>query len=167
MLSSVKISISSISTSGTTVQWLCELQRGRTSVSVTQPKYNDDFCFLSHADSVCTRLHVCVHECLCAFVLVFRHAVYVCLGMGRSICVHEHACVFLCVDYLPPTSLRLCVDHTLPYGTALWRYTVAQMDTFCAGHILNDPPIAIWTTALISHGGLLGRGNRTGSTHWE
>lgn len=95
--------------------------------------------------------------------MLVREEKYLCL----SACVCRHVWMCVCANYLPQTSLRLCVDHTWPYGMALWRHTVVQMDTFCAGHILNDPPAAMWTTALINQGSLLSRGNCTGSTHWK
>ena len=119
-----------------------------TSVFVARPKYNDNFCFLSHADSVCTGLHSYLHACACPSHI---YSMYVCLCVRKNICFFKR----VCVNHLPQTSLRLCVDHTWPYGTALWRHTVAQMDTFCAGHILNDPPVAAWTTLLINQGSLL------------
>lgn len=100
MISSVKISISSISTRGTIVQWLCELQRGRTSVSVTQPKYNDNFCFLSHADSVCTCLHVCVLSSLYSDM----QYMYAWAWEGISVCKSVHVCLCVLTIYHRPPS---------------------------------------------------------------
>lgn len=78
-------------------------------------------------------------------------------------------CAYLCVcvSHRTQTTMSLCADLTWPHGTAWWRHIVAQMGTFCAGHILRDPPVRVWTTALINQKRLLPKENCTVSTQWQ
>ena len=130
----------------TTVQWLCERQTHTELQCLSHSQSIMTTSVSSFMQMVCVVAYIviCMRECLCPCIHIYIYLnIYSCC-MCVCVCVRVYArvCVCVCARMLT-ISLRLCVDHTWPYGTALWRHTVAQMDTFGAGHILNDPPVVV------------------------
>lgn len=116
--------------------------RQTTSVSATQPKYNDSFCFLSHADGVPTCLcsNVCVCVCECVFVSLNPY-MYLCLYMRKNICAYVCVCVrervLTIYSRLPEA---VCRPHL-----AIWN-SIMETRSGTDGHILCRP-YSQWSTS--------------------